>query len=61
MIQKLIKTNEEWKKILTQKQYHILREKGTELPGTGKWLNNKKTGKYQLNSRILQTQNSRLN
>lgn len=34
MIQKLIKTNKEWKKILTPKQYHILREKGTETPGS---------------------------
>jgi len=34
MIKKLIKTNEEWKKILTPEQYHILREKGTEMPGT---------------------------
>lgn len=33
-MKKLIKTNEEWKKILTPEQYHILREKGTEIPGT---------------------------
>ena len=46
VIQKLIKSNEEWKKLLTPEQYHILREKGTEAPGTGKWLNNKKPGKY---------------
>ncbi len=29
------KTNEEWKKILTANQYHILREAGTEYPFTG--------------------------
>jgi len=34
MIKKLIKTNEEWKKILTSEQYNILKEKGTENPGT---------------------------
>jgi len=34
MIKKLIKTNEEWKKILTPEQYNILRKKGTETPGT---------------------------
>ena len=33
-IEKLIKTNEEWKKILTPEQYHILREGGTEMSGT---------------------------
>jgi methionine-R-sulfoxide reductase len=33
-IQKLLKTNEEWKKILTPEQYHILREAGTETAGT---------------------------
>jgi peptide-methionine (R)-S-oxide reductase len=27
----------EWKKRLTPEQYHILREKGTEAPGTGKY------------------------
>ncbi|MBL7051427.1 peptide-methionine (R)-S-oxide reductase MsrB [Candidatus Woesearchaeota archaeon] len=33
-MKKLIKTDEEWKKILTPEQYHILREKGTETPET---------------------------
>jgi methionine-R-sulfoxide reductase len=33
-MKKVIKTNEEWKKILSPEQYHILREKGTESPGT---------------------------
>ena len=36
MDEKVIKTEEEWKKILSREQYHILREKGTDLPGTGK-------------------------
>lgn len=45
-MEKLIKTNEEWKKILTEEQYHILREKGTELPGKGKYVHNKKEGNY---------------
>ena len=34
---KLVKTEEEWKKTLTTVQYHILREKGTDYPGTGKF------------------------
>ena len=37
---------EEWKKKLTPEQYHILREKGTEVPGTGKLLHNKDKGDY---------------
>jgi len=35
-----------WKKTLTPEQYRILREKGTELAGTGKLLHNKETGMY---------------
>ena len=31
-IKKVTKSNEEWKRILTQEQYHITREKGTEAP-----------------------------
>jgi peptide-methionine (R)-S-oxide reductase len=33
MSKKIIKTEEEWKKILTPKQYRILRLKGTDMPG----------------------------
>ena len=40
------KTDEEWKKILTPERYHILREKGTEKPFTGKLLKNKNSGTY---------------
>jgi peptide-methionine (R)-S-oxide reductase len=44
------KTEEEWKKILTPERYHILREKATEKPFTGKLLKNKKTGIYIFSS-----------
>lgn len=34
---KVQKTDEEWRKELTPEQYHVLREKGTERPGTGEY------------------------
>ena len=40
------KPEEEWKKILTPERYHILREKGTEKPFTGKLLKNQDSGTY---------------
>jgi peptide-methionine (R)-S-oxide reductase len=46
MSKKINKTNEEWKKILTPEEYHILREKGTESPSTGLYVKNKKEGIY---------------
>ena len=36
----------EWKKLLTPEQYQILRHAGTEMPGTGKLLENHETGIY---------------
>jgi peptide-methionine (R)-S-oxide reductase len=39
-------TDKELKTKLTPEQYHILREKGTEAPYTGKLLNNKEEGTY---------------
>ena len=40
------KTEEEWKKKLSAEQFRILRNKGTEMPFTGKLLKNKKKGMY---------------
>lgn len=41
------KSDEEWRKQLTQEQYNVLREKGTERPGTGALLNSKEKGTYR--------------
>lgn len=43
---KMHKTEEEWKEILTSKEYRILRERGTELPFVNEYWNNKKEGVY---------------
>ncbi|MBL7933336.1 MAG: peptide-methionine (R)-S-oxide reductase MsrB [Bacteroidia bacterium] len=40
------KTEEEWKKELTPEQYYVLREKGTERPGTGKFNHHSEKGVY---------------
>jgi peptide methionine sulfoxide reductase msrA/msrB len=42
----VFKSESEWKKSLSPEQFHVLREKGTEKPYTGKWLLNKKNGIY---------------
>ncbi|MEK7578015.1 MAG: peptide-methionine (R)-S-oxide reductase MsrB [Patescibacteria group bacterium] len=42
----MTKTNDEWKKILTPEQYHILREAGTETPFTGVLDREKRNGTY---------------
>lgn len=41
------KSEDYWKEKLTPEQYHILREKGTEAPFTGKYVDNHETGMYE--------------
>lgn len=43
---KINRTEEDWKAALTPQQYHILREKGTDAPFTGKLTYNKEKGNY---------------
>ena len=46
MIEKIKKSEEEWKQILSPEQYYVLRERGTERPFSGRLLHNKKNGTY---------------
>ena len=47
MPEKIIRTDEEWRKLLTPEQYRITREKGTERPFTGEYNNFKEKGVFQ--------------
>ncbi|KAI9313903.1 peptide methionine sulfoxide reductase B2, chloroplastic [Dichotomocladium elegans] len=40
------KSNEEWRAILTPEQFRVIREKGTERPGTGKYNKHYEKGIY---------------
>jgi peptide-methionine (R)-S-oxide reductase len=40
------KSEQEWKRELTPEQYKVLRQCGTELPGTGKYYHFNKDGKF---------------
>lgn len=42
----LPKTDKEWKSVLNEDEYYVLREKGTERPYTGKFLLHKEKGVY---------------
>lgn len=42
----VVKTNAEWKKLLTPEQYNITREQGTEKPFSSEYEHNKDTGIY---------------
>jgi len=44
--EKVVKTEDEWRKQLTEKEYYVAREKGTEYAFTGDLLNNKEEGTY---------------
>lgn len=47
MSNKVTKTEEEWKRVLTPEQYRVLRQKGTERAFTGAYWNTKDKGIYR--------------
>ncbi len=46
MDEKIVKTEAEWKEVLTPEQYYILRQKGTDMPGDGGYTKHFKKGTY---------------
>jgi peptide-methionine (R)-S-oxide reductase len=42
----IIKTDEEWKQMLTDEEYYVLRQSGTERPFTGKYTDEDAAGNY---------------
>ena len=49
-MEKLRKSEQEWREALTPEQYHIAREKGTEGAFTGEYWNTKDAGVYRCSS-----------
>ncbi|WP_139152270.1 peptide-methionine (R)-S-oxide reductase MsrB [Vibrio europaeus] len=44
--EKMMKPDEHWREVLSDEEYRVCREQGTEAPFSGKLLHNKETGTY---------------
>jgi peptide-methionine (R)-S-oxide reductase len=47
MVNKIIKTDHEWQKLLTPEQYHVTRQHGTEGPFSGEYNDSKTPGIFE--------------
>ena len=47
MAERVKKSEREWREELSDEEYHVLREKGTERPFTGRYWNEKAVGTYR--------------
>jgi len=47
MTEKIKKTDEQWREILTEEQHYVTRQKGTERPFAGKYHDHKEQGIYK--------------
>ena len=46
MVEKIVKTEDEWRQQLTPEQYAVTRQRATERPFTGEYVHNKAEGTY---------------